>query len=756
MKYIVPFIAFSLVYSFSYSQAQDAEAQCARAVLGFLKSRKIIGGGDKGLCLSGLDSLPQINIGLGSETFPLGNATQGIDSDSDIKQKLSHLMKIFSTQSKSSISYVGYADGVNYNGDYYDKEFLAGKTTFTKEDVKHKLNSDVATMNAVLKELSKYKDSEEISFADAPKNASNLIKNFYLAKDRARSVCKASGQDCNDRSLNGFASPKLSALSGDKKECGARRRAVIQINGTTFGGSVESKDGVFKPNFSVPDTASDKVDLQLAAGLDLFKKLNSYANGDKNKYADFIETFVANQCSGDESSKQNHMDNFRKLLDHVNLSANSVKDKNFTNDILSGNYTAVKKRLAQINEKKNKTEDDKAELQLIDTVMNGYTETPVLDAEVYEKKIFVEGKVVTVVSYGPDNRYGDKDSTGRRLWRFKTKSGAIWKIKDLDLDKLHKEEDVVSLGKKVSPLDRDYSPKTIMKEAKTSSQYKNASESSPSTDRFNCLSASAAIEDKMVNSKGGRQMFYEASAFTKKSAMGADSISIELPVSSIPSQGKLPGWVCSYCSSGLQYDPNTKSFPYKPRDYGKTKDALASVTSQKSNKSLTFGSMKALSVYNIDRNALGTNCSSDKSVCECLKNIEPGQGNLDKILQASSKISLNEKKIENGAFKAEVSMVNGNDHCLFVPPVAHTCKVDPQGRSKDNSEQSNNEALSCQIFAKMKEQFPDFDASQATTYANIPLGEGAICKDELPTSDEEQDCGISTGTKAKSSSATQY
>ena len=78
---------------------------------------------------------------------------------------------------------------------------------------------------------------------------------------------------------------------------------------------------------------------------------------------------------------------------------------------------------------------------------------------------------------------------------------------------------------------------------------------------------------------------------------------------------------------------------------------------------------------------------------------------------------------------------------MFIPPVPHSCKVDPQGQSKDRSARTKENALSCQLFAKLKTKYPDFDAAKASTYAKIPLG-GAVCKRSLPTTDEGKDCGI--------------
>jgi hypothetical protein len=127
------------------------ELDCSKAVVGFLKEKGVITGGEDGLCISDLKSLPKIHVGLGSNTFPLGNADQ-FNVSKKTQDNLQTIQEVLSGKnSKAEVSFVGYADGEQNNIAQFDSRFLkSGETTFTKSDLKNKI-SDVRTLKLTLK-----------------------------------------------------------------------------------------------------------------------------------------------------------------------------------------------------------------------------------------------------------------------------------------------------------------------------------------------------------------------------------------------------------------------------------------------------------------------------------------------------------------------------------------------------------------------------------------------------------------------------
>jgi hypothetical protein len=144
MKRILGLLLLTTLSGTAMAQTpEELEKDCSRAVVGFLKEKGVITGGEDGLCISDLKSLPEIHIGMGSRTFPLGNADQ-FNVSKKTQDNLQTLRSVLTTgNDRASVSFTGYADGEQNNIEQFDSRFLAsGETAFTKQDLKNKISDN--------------------------------------------------------------------------------------------------------------------------------------------------------------------------------------------------------------------------------------------------------------------------------------------------------------------------------------------------------------------------------------------------------------------------------------------------------------------------------------------------------------------------------------------------------------------------------------------------------------------------------------
>ncbi len=152
-------------------------------------------------------------------------------------------------------------------------------------------------------------------------------------------------------------------------------------------------------------------------------------------------------------------------------------------------------------------------------------------------------------------------------------------------------------------------------------------------------------------------------------------------------------WMCyGGCESGI-HETDSGEFQTKFR----TKHWQDRTASQMQNDygqiPLGFGALKTLSVYVIE------GCSD----CDCLKQKE---SNLDEILKGpQTKKVLIDKVTKNAkgekSFNKTVDNIKDpSNTCIFTPPVAHTCKVDPSGSSNGDSGHKKQPHYGCAMWDK--------------------------------------------------------
>ena len=254
--------------------------------------------------------------------------------------------------------------------------------------------------------------------------------------------------------------------------------------------------------------------------------------------------------------------------------------------------------------------------------------------------------------------------------------------------------DFISFKTKVDGMPAGPQKKAILDQLKLFTQ---KDQNTLSTDYFNFYSSGQAIQysikkhagdyaqtaDKVMNSSGG----------TLKIVMKGEDVKVK-PTwdKNKPQIPRLP-WQChGGCDTGIQQNAEG-SFVTSFRDNRLRPLSTSAVTDLYGAKPTSFGALKALNVYTIK------NCPA----CGCLT--QPGKS-LDTILNEPGVIKTSIDKFTKDAkgkesFSKDVGVIEKPEEtCIFTPPVAHTCKQDPQGKSTGHPNQKNHTNFSCPFWHK--------------------------------------------------------
>ncbi len=784
------FLTLSFVSINCFASEDNLEVLCSKALLSEMQKQKLISN-SSGVCLQSLTDLPQVSIGLGSSVYTSGVASGKSIGNEDAKIKSISEILTGKTLSQNKFEIYGYADGENNTIPSYTDQFLGTKKTFKKSDIRN-LIKDQATSSQILSLLEDVDEKAELqpvkstgagaSFKKEPgltyhpkiERVMSLINNYYLSVDRAVQTCmqlvdgeyatpEVAKTNCTKK-VTGHASPNSEVLSQGKITCDARRKAVLVLNpGVKATKSTEPSN--VQPNFQIPNEGESRRDMQVAASLDLLKKIKtgSASGSDANSVIEKL----ASDCSGsplDGSAYKFNKDNLKRMYDDIQKNLSGIVDSKVKAAVTSGDYTKVKSIM-------EKSEDDLAEGTVTD-------EDPTQ-------------KLMGVLNYGADK----KEAANRITFYYQVAKGSVTltcsPMKDPSLKDFNFDGSVVSVydcwdfdNKKKS----NYQPIVFDPRNKTKAHklalgnngkfkkdpaplkdisygdpsYPNASRDYSSTDVFNCLSASAAVEEKLNHQNqtgaGGElidpyDMYPDASGNVKVSINPKD----------IPThqRGKdepiVKGWVCEACHSGLQVNQDEKkawSSNKKSRDFTMIEGGTHSQSSAPvANLGLTFGSMKNLGFRKVTRESFDGRCASPKKVCDCLKN-SAQYGGLDKILKASTVVNLNKN------LKADMAMSENDlkNSCLYTPPVAPSCSVAPSGKGAERVNRGLA-APSCIALNRLLNKFPDRKAVIQQTYPKIEdfitshqkvkLG-SMLCKNAFPSDDDSKDCPLN-GAPSKAS-----
>ncbi len=773
-------LAYLVVAFTSTSFAQEsAEVLCSKALLSEMKSEHLIGGANA-ICIQNLNNLPNVAIALGSDVYVTGDANS--DGMAIYKPKVDAITNILTGKSLSENSFAinGYADGDDNFKDDFHKDLLidfGNKASFTKDDIKKHIK-DPATKNKILELVADTPDNKE--FLIPPSNSTinpdmnkyhpkiisvmSLARNYYLALSRARKTCEklvgsdeASIKKCLD-ATSGFASPNSEIASSGQINCGNRRKSVLQLN-PGIDGSQNGSPSRIEPKFEIPSNDAIR-DMQLASTLNLFKQIKE---GGGN--ADQVIEKIATKCTDEQTTSMGYeynKQNLKRMYDDISTLLASSDNSALRSAVTAGDY---KKAAPIIRDILNSGETDK-NYKLSETIIKGFDhDAPLGRVKIFdknnkplnciEKKKYAFNFADSVIPKGfPETYLECKDLNGQ-----------IINVKNFFVDKLSFQESdpplprhLILSGNKTSFTEGPLAGFRFL-----DGKYPLASRSPTNTDIFNCLSASAAIEEKMKSTYNG-----DAGQFIEPDLLRPDvdgQLSASIDVKKISTyknlKGEHTGWICEKCHNGLRVESiESKDVVNKfSREMGNKEAAKdANELMPKKDMGLTFGSMKNLGLRKIQREHFGSDCPKPKSVCGCLKNVK--DGGLDNIIKQAKVVDM--KKL-NANF--DFTQDDRSESCLWAPPVSPSCMVKPNGQNSDNVVKGF-EGASCQALKRFFGKYPSKNPSNGETdlaKTEQKLGEylkkfektkisDLQCSQAFPSDDDLKDCpwpekggGASTG-----------
>lgn len=219
---------------------------------------------------------------------------------------------------------------------------------------------------------------------------------------------------------------------------------------------------------------------------------------------------------------------------------------------------------------------------------------------------------------------------------------------------------------------------------------------SSSNDFLNCFSAQKAIQHSLNHDHA----HYGISAEEIVGPVSNGTFTLKSPTFSphkILNGESRKGIICQKCGSGV-YEKEGEGFVTTFREYGnkvKTKymghTPMGEVASQFKDVPSSLGGLKTLSTYVI---------SSCKD-CGCLKN-----GDLDSLLLDASRA----KRLTYASPQStqQVQVEDPSSTCIYTPPVAHACRVAPDGNSEGEKSKNAENIPICNFLLKetMKSSLP--------------------------------------------------
>lgn len=654
MKFLSAII-FSLIVSVSHAQMSEPEVSdmCMNQIVAGMVKDNVLGPAS-GICVK-FNKDPNGNVTgmdfkMNSSAFALGKDQLGKDAEDAQTQKdrikvikdfvLSY-QKIATKNNELKIDDIdvqvrSYADGVG-GPTTYDKEISSMKTW---GDLMKYIGDDKAGVKYIseLAPQSK-KATGDVKFSTLPKAAQSAIRNIVLGKRRSETICKEFGiSDCDKRKNAGFSSPELEKRS-QGRECADRRVSVIKVN---LAKSVEingTQKGEFHPQFNIPHGEEGeqlKADMQIAASFDVVRRHKE----SREKYKD---SELREKLSKEAYSK-------------------SIKSNN-------GIERVANNRIFQ--------------------ALNGYSrnEFSILDLPEAALK-------------SPDvSFYADQmPRINTKYKKFQTDIAASFP----QLSSYVEAGDFIGFKEEADKITNANQKAKLVSLQSALTNYGN---DNPDTDIFNYLSTSDALQYHFLKDPNSSSLTNASSIVNQSNAelkitLGNDDLdaakrpktgpNANLPINK--DDGKAH-WQCyGGCGSGIHEKPNGDLIT-DFRD-GAIKDKTAAQMEKEFGDVPTgFGAMKSLNVYVIK------SCAN----CDCLK--QKG-ARLDDILRGPNvtKVSM-DKVTKDAEGKRSFSKSVGNvedpfSTCVFTPPVAHTCKVDPKGNNPGHPKEAPKTNYGCAMWDK--------------------------------------------------------
>lgn len=219
---------------------------------------------------------------------------------------------------------------------------------------------------------------------------------------------------------------------------------------------------------------------------------------------------------------------------------------------------------------------------------------------------------------------------------------------------------------------------------------------SSSNDFLNCFSAQKAIQHSLTHDHA----HYGISAEEIVGPTSNGTLTLKSPSFSphtILNGEKRKGIICQKCGSGV-YEKEGEGFVTTFREYGnkvKTRymghTPMSEVAEQFKDIPSSLGGLKTLSTYAIK------SCRN----CDCLK-----KGDLDSLLLDKTKTMRLTYDAPNSLQSVQIE--DPSTTCLYTPPVAHACRVAPDGSSEAEKAKNADNIPVCNFLLKetMKSSIP--------------------------------------------------
>lgn len=652
------FLAIAILsFSVSLAHAQMSESEisdmCMNQIVAGMVQDNVVGPAS-GICVKFIKdpngNVTGMDFKMNSSAFALGkdqlgknpqDAQEQKDRIKVIKDFVLSYQKIATKNNDIKIDDIdvqvrSYADGVG-GPTTYDKEISEMKTW---GDLLNYIGDDKAGVKYISELVPQSKrPGNEVKFTSLPKSAQSAIRNIVLGKRRSETICKEFGiSDCEKRNNAGFSSPDLEKRT-QGRECADRRVSVIKVNLTKAVEINGVQKGEFHPKFTIPHSEEGeqlKADMQIAASFDAARRHNE----SREKYKDAA---------------------LRERLSKEAL----AKAQRSTNGI------------------------ERAAASKIHLALNGYSknEFSILD-------------LPEAVQKSPDVSFYANQMTAlnTKYTAFKNQIAVSFP----QLKSYVEEGDFIGFKEEA---DKITNPTQKSKLLGLQSSLTNYGSSNPDTDIFNYLSTSDALQYHFIKNPNSPNLTNASTVVNQSNAdlkitLGNDDLEAARRPKTGPhataANNKDDGrahWQCyGGCGTGIHERPNGEIVT-NFRDAAIKEKTAAQMNKEFGEVPTGFGALKSLNVYVI----------KDCSNCDCLK--QKG-ARLDDILQGSNvtKVSIDQVTKDatgkRSASKPVGTLEDPFSTCIFTPPVAHTCKVDPKGTNPGHAKAAPETNYGCAMWDK--------------------------------------------------------
>jgi hypothetical protein len=715
-------VLYLLISFHSFSQSSLSEIECRKQLETELIHRGLI---NEDVCVDFSD-FPSLSIKLSEKAYQLGSEKSNIYEIDKNKFAVSELTHLIGSQNvKATPHYEGYSDGVHANFTKYDNQFFDGEGKKLDLEKVKKYSTTIKDVNTkevidkILKKTSKSKEDEDL--------LTDILRNHALAQSRIDGLCniliEPQKSECLKKAM-AYTSPLLienrNNLYG-KENCPERRGGLISFNYPETNKKKNDQEGMLTPHFQNPNKFLQS-QLQFSSTLSLMNEISKHpefkdsqtkqdfksdkyffdVEGDQKRFQDLFKknpTCAKNKYNIDEMRRmywsiqafsENLMkvggDKEKKLALLMQKGDFSKIQSDYAEDLskaMDSNYV-IDKRPESIKTYSLEKKLELERISLLRVAITGKMQTPL-----FKKVIELPSSVVSQIQYGNMYVRNDKNSPETAINNINLAKSEEKYLKDNNIN-----------GSSLQFYE-NYNQK--IKEDPSFERYPHAPiYHGNATSAFDCLDTSNGMAQylkEMPEEDLKKMLLSGVEKDTKIQLNYSDIAPSRFPPTfkdrTNPVQTR--GWICSGCGSGVHVKPdgsviNLSRTLDKNNKVNKSGNSGAHDNHPEltNNHDLTLGSMKNLLVYEV---------TCPNGGCDCMTKLKNGQelSTLLKTGKVHPMVSV-EGKLDKPFSKEKMNS------CLFVPPVPHSCSVDPNGKNNADKDQSDEQSGTfCKLLKEAKE-----------------------------------------------------